>query len=108
MNFMMKIKNAFPFSDSLDKSVLIGLIDTWRDDLDLWKVARQVIVSKVPFDPPTDSYFLAKTSGMTDNFSLYSQPLALIRLNLLIGRIMSVSNISHIFCADSRLQETIW
>ena len=72
------------FSENLDRAVLIGLIDTWRDDLELWKVARQVIVSKVPFDPPTDPYFLAKTSGMTNNFSLYSEPLALIRLNLLI------------------------
>jgi len=50
----------------------------------LWKVAKQVILSKVPFDPPTDPYFLAKTSGISDNFTLYSEPLALIRLNLLI------------------------
>jgi DNA polymerase III epsilon subunit family exonuclease len=103
-----KSKMLSLFSENIDKAVLIGLIDTWRDDLELWKVAQQVIVSKVPFDPPTDPYFLAKTSGMTNNFSLYSEPLALIRLNLLIWRIMSVSSISHIFCWDNRIQETIW
>jgi len=96
------------FSNSLDKSIMIWLIDTWRDDTLLWKVAKQVILSKVPFDPPTDPYFLAKTSGISDNFTLYSEPLALIRLNLLIWRIMSVWSFSHIFCEDSRLQETLW
>lgn len=77
------------FKTKIEQTILIGIIDTWRDEYDLWACARHIIIAKLPFDPPTDSYFLARTVGMSNNFSEYSEPIVIIRINTLIERILS-------------------
>jgi hypothetical protein len=77
------------FQKNTEKTILVGVIDTWRDEYLLWKSARDIIIARLPFDPPTDPYFLARTVGMSNNFSEYSQPIVTIRLNTLIERITS-------------------
>ncbi len=77
------------FKNNVERTILIGIIDTWRDEYDLWMHARFIIIAKLPFDPPTDPYFLARTVGMNNNFSEYSEPIVTIRLNTLIERILS-------------------
>ncbi len=49
------------FTKNTQKTILVGIIDTWRDEYVLWKDAESIIITKVPFDPPTDPYFLART-----------------------------------------------
>ena len=80
----------------------------WRDTLSLWNHAHNVILAKLPFDPPTDPYFLARTVGMKNNFSLYSEPMIIIKLTTLIERIMSSQSSPKIYCIDNRLTETLW
>lgn len=77
------------FKKNIEKTILIGIIDTWRDEYDLWAHACYVVIAKLPFDPPTDTYFLARTVGMNNNFSEYSEPIVTIRLNTLMERILS-------------------
>ncbi len=96
------------FKRNIDRTILIGIIDTWRDEYNLWKHAKHIIIGKLPFDPPTDPYFLARTVGMANNFSEYSEPIVTIRLNILIERILSSGYSGHIASADSRLIETEW
>lgn len=96
------------FKNKLEWTILIGILDTWRDEYELWKHARSIIIAKLPFDPPTDSYFLARTVGMSNNFSEYSEPIVTIRLNTLIERILSSGYKGTILCTDSRLNSTEW
>lgn len=96
------------FSSNKEKTILIGIIDTWRDEYTLWASARYIIIAKLPFDPPTDPYFLARTVGMSNNFSEYSEPIVVIRLNTLIERILSSGYTGTIVTADSRLIDTEW
>jgi DNA polymerase III epsilon subunit family exonuclease len=96
------------FKAKREKTILIGIIDTWRDEYELWKCAQYIIIAKLPFDPPTDTYFLARTVGMQNNFSEYSEPIVTIRLNTLIERILSSGYIWTIVTADSRLIDTEW
>jgi DNA polymerase III epsilon subunit family exonuclease len=96
------------FLRSKKKRILIGLIDTWRDEYDIWKVADMIYLMKVPFDPPTDIRFLARTVGMKNNFESYSMPIALIKINLLLSRIYSNGYSGKIICFDARLSETQW
>jgi hypothetical protein len=88
--------------------VLIGTIDMWREELELWNHAKHIIIAKLPFDPPTDAYFLARTVGMKNNFSLYSEPMLIIKVNTLLARIYSSEYTGMVYCEDSRLTETIW
>ncbi len=96
------------FSKNIDRTILIGIIDTWRDEYALWKIAKHIIIAKLPFDPPTDPYFLARTVGMSNNFSEYSEPIVTIRLNSLIDRILTSGYSGHIASADSRLVDSEW
>ncbi len=96
------------FSKKRDHTILIGTIDTWRDEHALWKVARYIIITKLPFDPPTDPYFLARTVAMTENFSQYSSPMVIIRINTLIERIRESGYRGMIYSSDSRLTDTEW
>jgi hypothetical protein len=96
------------FKKNTHKTILIGLIDTWRDEYDLWPHASEIIITKLPFDPPTDPYFLGRTVGMSNNFSEYSEPIVTIRLNTLIERIISTGYSHIIYTSDSRLLDTEW
>jgi hypothetical protein len=96
------------FKNKIEETILIGLIDTWRDEYALWEKARYITIAKLPFDPPTDSYFLARTVGMSNNFSEYSEPIVTIRLNTLIERIVSSGYNGKIIITDSRLIDTEW
>lgn len=96
------------FKNKIEETILIGIIDTWRDEYDLWKVAKNIIIAKLPFDPPTDPYFLARTVGMGNNFSEYSEPIVTIRLNTLFERIQESGYNWNIIMTDSRLTNTEW
>ena len=80
----------------------------WKEERKLWSGAKNIIIAKLPFDPPTDSYFLARTVGMKNNFSLYSEPMMIIKLNTLLSRIYSSNYTSVVYCEDIRLTETNW
>ncbi|NRH20514.1 hypothetical protein HOO68_00510 [Candidatus Gracilibacteria bacterium] len=96
------------FKNKTEGTILIGLIDTWRDEYRLWESARSIIIAKLPFDPPTDPYFLARTVGMSNNFSEYSEPIVTIRINTLIERVLSGGFTGSILATDSRLINTEW
>jgi DNA polymerase III epsilon subunit family exonuclease len=103
-----KAKMLTLFSYASEKSVLIGLIDSWIDASELWIWVDEVIIAKVPFDPPTDPYFLARTVGMKNNFEEYSTPIALATMNTLIGRIHFANEKCRILCIDERLMTMNW
>ncbi len=90
------------------ESILIGLIDTWCDMSDIFSETNHIIIARVPFDPPTDPYFLAKTRGMKNNFEEYSKPIVLSKLNTLIGRIITANPSATISFQDERLMTTEW
>lgn len=96
------------FSNNITKTILVGIIDTWRDEYTLWQSAEHIIIAKLPFDPPTDPYFLARTVGMSNNFSEYSEPIVTIRINTLIERIRTSGHTRQITITDSRLIDTEW
>jgi Rad3-related DNA helicase len=96
------------FINAKEKSLLIGIIDTWIDEGDLWQWVDTVILAKVPFDPPTDPYFLARTVGMTNNFEDYSSPIAINTINTLTGRIHSTNPKTSVICTDMRLTTMNW
>lgn len=96
------------FKKNIHKTILIGIIDTWRDEYSLWTNAECIYITKIPFDPPTDPYFLARTVGMQNNFSEYSEPIVTIRLNTLFERISSSGYSKSIFITDTRLSDTEW
>ena len=76
------------FQNSNEKSVLIGLLDSYIDESFLWERIDEVFIAKMPFDPPTDAYFLARTVGMKNNFEEYSMPMALSGIESLIIKIL--------------------
>jgi DNA polymerase III epsilon subunit family exonuclease len=96
------------FLKSQKKTLLIGLIDSWIDEMELWKSVDTVIIGKIPFDPPTDPYFLARTVWMKNNFEEYSTPIALSIINTLIGRITYINPKAQIHCTDERLLTMNW
>lgn len=91
-----------------ENAVIIGLIDTWRDEFEVWKNTKEIHIVKLPFDPPSDPYFLARTVGISDNFLGYSQPMMTININTLMGRIRSAWYRGKIFCHDERLEKANW
>lgn len=96
------------FSHHITQTIIVGIIDTWRDEYNLWSVAKNIIIAKLPFDPPTDPYFLARTVGMSNNFCEYSEPIVAIRLSTLIDRILSSGYTGIIGSTDPRLSGTEW
>jgi Rad3-related DNA helicase len=101
-----KILSLFRRAD--EEKVLIGIIDNWIDESYLWKEADSLIIAKIPFEPPTDPYFLARTVGMRNNFEEYSCPMMIIYLNTLIQRAKSINPALRIYCLDDRLEKSIW
>jgi DNA polymerase III epsilon subunit family exonuclease len=101
-----KITNLF--LENSENAVIIGLIDSWKDEYQLWKHIKNLIVAKLPFDPPSDPYFLAKTVGVTNNFSSYSEPMVIFRINRLIGKYKSYGIAGQIFTLDTRLFKAEW
>jgi DNA polymerase III epsilon subunit-like protein len=96
------------FEKDPENTIIVGLIDTWRDEYHLWSMIQHVVIAKVPFDPPTDPYYLSRTVGMKNNFALYSEPMVIIRMNTLIGRIRSGGFIGKILCSDDRILISEW
>lgn len=96
------------FRASKEPSVLIGLIDSYIDESSFWQDVDTLIIAKIPFDPPTDPYFLARTVGMKNNFEEYSTPIALSTINTLIGRAKSSNKQIDIICSDERIDTVNW
>lgn len=90
------------------KTILIWLIDTWKDESILWEKTETLSVTKIPFDPPSDPTYLARTVGMSNNFELYSIPLAIHTINMLIGRAKSANSEIDIFLCDEKLTTMNW
>ncbi|GAB0175082.1 MAG: hypothetical protein HHAS10_09610 [Candidatus Altimarinota bacterium] len=88
--------------------ILLGLIDTWKDESEVWKVTETLNVTKIPFDPPNDPIYLAKTVGMSNNFELYSIPMAIDTINTLIGRAKSSNPGIQIFLTDEKVMTMSW
>jgi DNA polymerase III epsilon subunit family exonuclease len=90
------------------KSLLIWLIDTWKDESSLLEKTDILNITKIPFDPPSDPTYLARTVGMSNNFELYSIPLAIHTINTLIGRAKSANSDIDIFLCDEKLTTMNW
>lgn len=103
-----KSKISTLFQRNKDSVILIWLIDTWKDEKKIWKLAKNVIIAKLPFDPPSDPYFLSRTIWMSNNFVHYSEPMVIIRINSFIWNIRSFWYAWSIYTLDTRLKETTW
>jgi DNA polymerase III epsilon subunit-like protein len=100
-----KMRTLFQKSE---KAILIWLIDTWMDDGLFFEGVSDLVILKVPFDPPSDPYYLARTVGMTNNFESYSLPLALSKINTLIGHAHSANPTIAITLTDEKLISMSW
>lgn len=96
------------FREYSGKKVLLWLIDTWIDESSLWEACDTVILAKIPFDPPTDPYYLARTVWMHNNFEEYSCPIAIGTTNTVLWRIRSANPDTMVYCIDERLLTTLW
>lgn len=103
-----KSKILSNFEKNRENLVLIWLIESWKDEYTLWKESGPIIIAKLPFDPPTDPYFLARTVWMSNNFSLYSEPIVILRINNLIWNIRESGYTWTLYSLDSRLENTVW
>lgn len=103
-----KSKMKHYFLEGTERQVLIGLIDSWKDTFDIFDTIDTLIIAKVPFDPPTDPYFLAKTQGMSHSFEKYSKPIVLSKLNTLIGNYITSNPNGRVICSDDRIHTTEW
>ncbi|MBP9812624.1 hypothetical protein KBC86_04525, partial [Candidatus Gracilibacteria bacterium] len=56
----------------------------------------------------SDPTYLARTVGMSNNFELYSIPLAIHTINMLIGRAKSANSEIDIFLCDEKLTTMNW
>lgn len=90
------------------KSILLGLIDTWKDESFLWENTNSLSITKIPFDPPNDPYYLARTVGMPNNFEIYSIPMAINTINTLIWRAKSSNSDIAIYLCDEKLKTMSW
>lgn len=91
-----------------EKTVLIGLLESFKDEIKIFENADAVIFAKIPFDPPTDPYFLAKNIGVQNSFEIYTKPYTLARMNTLIATLHAIHPNMDIICSDSRIQTTEW
>lgn len=103
-----KAKMLFHVRSHPEKTILIGLYDTWIDESLLWEKTSHLLLTKIPFDPPSDIYFLGKTVWMKNNFLEYSLPLTIEKLNRLLYRLKASSPDSEVFCLDERLWKNDW
>jgi hypothetical protein len=101
-----KIKSLF--LKEREKSIIVGTLENWQEEYDILTSVREVIIVKMPFDPPSDPYFIARTSGMRNNFELYSIPMVIQKINSLIAHVRESQNPCPIFCWDTRLTGTEW
>lgn len=96
------------FQKETGEKILLWLIDSWIDEYSIFEHIDTLIIAKVPFDPPTDPYYLARTVGMKNNFEEYGCPLAINKMNTLIWRASRMWSDTQIYCLDDRLSETLW
>lgn len=90
------------------ETILIWLLDSWKSEYTLWPHAKNIILAKLPFDPPSDPYFLARTVGMSNNFALYSEPMVIQKINSLIWYAKREWFVWTIYTLDSRLKTSSW
>ena len=91
-----------------ERTILVGLYDTWIDESLLWESTAILMMTKIPFDPPSDVYFLGKTVGMSNNFMEYALPLTIEKINRLLFRLHAASPDAEVFCIDKRLWKNDW
>lgn len=91
-----------------NKAILLWLIDTWKDESDLWRITATLTITKIPFDPPSEPFYLARTVGMSNNFELYSIPMAINTINTLIGRAKCSNSTMEIFLSDEKVTTINW
>lgn len=103
-----KSKIVHLYKANPEKSVIIGLLDTWRDEYQLGGCLRNIVIAKLPFDPPTDPYFIVRTTWMANNFINYSEPMVILRTNRVIWKFLSYGISGNIYTLDMRLADTEW
>jgi hypothetical protein len=91
-----------------ENAIIVGIIENWMHEASLWKEIDMLIIDKIPFSPPTDPYFLARTVGMKNNFEEYSIPLAIATINTLLGRVKIMNPECQLYCQDIRIKKSIW
>lgn len=96
------------FLESNDPTMLFWLLDSWEHDMTIFRVVHTLVITKIPFDPPTDPYYLARTIGMRNNFEQYSLPLALAKLNALISKARMANPEIDIIVSDERVEKMQW
>ena len=86
------------------KSVILGTNSFW-EGVDIPGVnLKLLLITKLPFDVPTDPIFQARSEFLEDPFTEYSLPNAIIRFRQGFGRIMrSASDKGSVVLLDKRL-----
>ncbi len=87
---------------------IIGTCEYWWSDYSILKQVSSLIITKIPFYPPNDTQFLAKTHGMKNSFRDYSLPIAIQWIKTIIRNYILYSGNTNIFITDERLLLSEW
>jgi Rad3-related DNA helicase len=92
------------------KNSIIMWSDTFWEWIDLQQEElKYLIIHKIPFDPPTDPIFKARSQLFRDPFKNYSIPKAIIRLKQWFWRLIRTKKDSWIIIfLDNRVFDTFW
>lgn len=91
-----------------ENTILIGLYDTWIQSAKLWKSTDSIFLMKIPFDPPTDIFSLARTIGVANNFMEYNLPTTILKIHTLLSHITLANPDARMTCLDTRLWKNDW
>ncbi len=86
------------------RSVLLGTRSFWEGVDVVGEALSLLIITKLPFEVPTDPVFVARSESFEDSFSQYSVPQAILRLKQGFGRLIrSKSDRGVVVALDRRL-----
>ena len=80
------------FKDKLEKTVLFGTNSFWEGVDVKGDQLSCLVVTKLPFDVPTDPLFMARSRLYNNSFKDYSLPRAILRLKQGFGRLIRSSS----------------
>jgi hypothetical protein len=90
------------------RTFVIGTCDYWGSDYSILKQIDSLIITKIPFYPPNDTWFLAKTHGMKNSFRDYSLPIAIQWIKIIIRNYTLYSGNIHVYLTDERIILSEW
>lgn len=86
------------------RSVLLGTRSFWEGVDVVGEALSLLIITKLPFEVPTEPVFVARSESFADSFSEYSVPQAILRLKQGFGRLIrSKSDRGVVVALDRRL-----